>query len=75
MLEPMTFLENLLQEDVDFFSGVPDSLLKEFCACISDVLPLNSHVIAANEGGAIGLAIGHHLGTGKVPLVYLQNSG
>ena len=33
------------------------------------------HIIAANEGGAIGLAIGHYLGSGKVPMVYLQNSG
>ena len=32
-------------------------------------------MIAANEGGAIGLAAGHYLATGRPALVYMQNSG
>jgi len=75
MLEP-SFFHNVLQEhDVNFFAGVPDSLLKNFCAYISDTLPSEKHIIAANEGGAVGLGIGYHLATNKIPLIYMQNSG
>ncbi len=59
---------------VGFFVGVPDSLLKSFCAYVTDTCGEN-HVIAANEGGAVGLAVGHYLATGKPALVYMQNSG
>ncbi len=51
---------------------MPDSLLKDICAYISDN---GNDVIAANEGASIALAAGYHLATGKTPLVYLQNSG
>ena len=64
----------LIGAGVDFFTGVPDSLLKSFCAYITDNCGEN-HVIAANEGGAVGLAAGHYLATGKPALVYMQNSG
>ena len=59
---------------VDFFVGVPDSLLKSFCAYVTDNCA-ESHVIAANEGGAVALAAGHYLATGNPALVYMQNSG
>ena len=59
---------------IDFFTGVPDSLLKSFCAYITDNCG-EDHIIAANEGGAVGLAAGHYLATGKPALVYMQNSG
>lgn len=75
MIDPKTYLANLRENDINFFSGVPDSLLKQFCACIQNECKPEEHIIAANEGGAIGLAIGHYLGSGKVPMVYLQNSG
>lgn len=74
----MVSAENLVnvmnQVGVDFFTGVPDSLLKSFCAYVTDKCG-DRHVIAANEGGAIGLAAGHYLATGKPALVYMQNSG
>lgn len=75
MISPKTFLEILKKNNVDFFTGVPDSLLKEFCAYISTNTPNEKHVIAANEGGAVGLAVGHYLSTGKPALIYMQNSG
>lgn len=75
MLTPSEYLQSLQTAGVGYFSGVPDSLLKEICACITDSLPPERHVIAANEGASVGLAIGHHLGTGELPLVYMQNSG
>jgi phosphonopyruvate decarboxylase len=65
----------LRAQELDFFTGVPDSLLKDFCAYVTDHVPTADHVIAANEGNAVALAMGHFLGTGKPALVYMQNSG
>lgn len=60
----------------DFFTGVPDSLLKPLCSYVMDRFGIGpGHIIAANEGNAVGLAAGYHLATGRVPVVYLQNSG
>lgn len=75
MLQPAKYLDVLQKAGVTFFTGVPDSLLKEICACITVSLRPEDHVIAANEGAAVGLAIGHYVGTSSVPLVYMQNSG
>lgn len=63
--------------DFEFFAGVPDSQLRTLCDFLMDRYGLNPvhHVIAANEGNAVGLAAGYHLATGKTPVVYLQNSG
>ena len=64
-------------EGFEFFAGVPDSQLKALCSFLMDRYGLDParHVIAANEGNAAALAAGYHLATGKVPVVYLQNSG
>src|SRR5690606_22475496 len=67
--------EELRKQGLRFFTGVPDSLLKDFCAYITDQVPAADHVIAANEGNAVALAVGHFLGTGEPALVYMQNSG
>jgi len=64
----------LTDHGVEFYSGVPDSLLKSVCFYLADHGG-DKHVVAANEGGAVALACGYHLASGKVPLVYLQNSG
>ena len=63
--------------DCDFFSGVPDSLLSPLCNCLMNKYGVDGkhHVIAANEGNCAALAAGYHLATGKVPVVYMQNSG
>lgn len=75
MIEPRDFYRELQQSGVSFFTGVPDSLLKSFCAYVTSTASTDQHIIAANEGGAIGLAMGYHMATGQVPLVYMQNSG
>ena len=75
MLNSERILSMLTTANVNFFTGVPDSLLKSFCACITDKIESKNHIIACNEGAAIGLAIGHHLATKEIPLVYMQNSG
>ncbi|MBR7071254.1 MAG: phosphonopyruvate decarboxylase, partial [Clostridia bacterium] len=60
----------------DFFTGVPDSQLKPLCNYLMDTYGISkNHIIAANEGNCAALAAGYHLATGKVPVVYLQNSG
>ncbi|HKL86251.1 MAG TPA: phosphonopyruvate decarboxylase [Treponemataceae bacterium] len=75
MIEPAFFHEQVRKNGTDFFTGVPDSLLKNLCAFITDNEPEEKHIIPANEGSAVGLATGHFLATGKIPLVYMQNSG
>lgn len=75
MIQPKFFIETLKKCDIDFFAGVPDSLLKNICAYITDNIPKEQNIIAANEGGAMGIAAGYHLATGKIPVVYMQNSG
>lgn len=75
MIKPESFYNELVKNGADFFTGVPDSLLKNLCAYITDNAPEENHIIAANEGNATGLAAGYHFATGKIPLIYMQNSG
>ena len=74
MIDQEKFHECLQNAGVEFITGVPDTLLNEFCLYATK-LPKDRHVIAANEGNAVGLAAGYHLATGSVPVVYMQNSG
>ncbi len=63
-------------KEFEFFTGVPDSQLKPLCNYLMNTYGISDkHVIAANEGNAVALAAGYHLATGKVPVVYMQNSG
>ena len=75
MIHAAQFVESLRHHNIRFFSGVPDSLLKNFCAYLTATLPPKEHIIAANEGGAVGMSIGYHLATGNIGCVYMQNSG
>lgn len=75
MISLHEFLKALKENGVTMFTGVPDSLLKEFCAYIRDNEPRERNIITANEGNAIALAAGHYLGTGEIALTYMQNSG
>lgn len=69
-----SFIETL---GADFFVGVPDSQLKPLCNYLMDVYGIDEqhHIIAANEGNCTAIAAGYYLSTGKVPVVYMQNSG
>ena len=75
MISPAFFIETLKSNGIDFFAGVPDSLLKNICAYITDHVNSDHNIITANEGAAVGLAAGYHLATGKAGVVYMQNSG
>lgn len=71
-------VENFVQIlGADFYTGVPDSQLKALCNYLMDRYGVDGkhHIIAANEGNCTGIAAGYHLATGKVPVVYMQNSG
>ena len=74
-IKPTDFYDQLASHGVEFFTGVPDSLLKEFCLCIDDFIPRDKHIITANEGNAVALAAGYYLAQKSLPLVYMQNSG
>jgi phosphonopyruvate decarboxylase len=75
MIRPAYFIEKLRENGIDCFAGVPDSLLKNICAYITDNCDARHNIITANEGAAVGLAAGHYLATGKPACVYMQNSG
>lgn len=76
MIKAYNFIQLLNKNNIKFFTGVPDSKLQSFCDKLIEMFGLSDyHIIAANEGNAVGLAAGYHLATGNYPCVYLQNSG
>ena len=75
MIRPQYFYDTLKSYGIDFYTGVPDSLLKSLCAYLTENSESTKNIIGANEGGAIGLAAGHYLATKEIPVVYMQNSG
>jgi len=75
MVNQHYLFESLKSLGVDFFTGVPDSLLNNFCLYMVENIPDGQHVMAANEGNAIAIAAGHYMATGNIPVVYMQNSG
>jgi phosphonopyruvate decarboxylase len=75
-MDAKVFLKGIRSLGVDRYYGVPDSQLKAFCDLLFCEYGIGKeHIVAANEGGAVGLAAGHYLATGKPALVYMQNSG
>lgn len=74
MIDPEILIHQLKKIGLSFFTGVPDSLLNDFCLALEASCGRNN-IIAANEGNAIGIAAGHYLATRNIPIVYMQNSG
>ena len=74
MIPVENLLKTLKKNNISFFSGVPDSVLKNLSTHL-DAYNLKNHKMAVNEGGAVAIGIGHYLATKKVPCVYMQNSG
>ena len=69
------YLLNLFKKNnINFFSGVPDSVLKNFSSILENKNKKN-HIIATNEGSAVSIGIGYYLSTKKIPCIYMQNSG
>ena len=75
MISPQFLFQALDRVGISFYTGVPDSLLKYFCAYVTDNVEGYNHILAANEGSAVGIALGYFMSTGRVPVVYMQNSG
>jgi len=75
MIDSQAFLQCLTSEGLNSFFGVPDSLLKSLNSEIAASEDVRDHVVCANEGAAVGCAVGHFLGSGDMAVVYLQNSG
>lgn len=72
----LQLISQLNHHGIDFFTGVPDSQLKPLCDYLMNTFGIsNRHLIAANEGNSTAIAAGYHMATGKIPCVYLQNSG
>lgn len=74
-MKPADFFNILTEKKINFYTGVPDSLLKNFCSFVNDNVSSENHIISTNEGSAVALAAGHYLSTGMPGLVYMQNSG
>ena len=75
MVNQEQLFKSLQEQGIDFFTGVPDSLLNDFCLYLCSHYGNDRHIMAANEGNAIAIATGYYLATGKIPVVYMQNSG
>tara|TARA_X000000368_G_C23004206_1_gene700365 strand:- start:102 stop:1202 length:1101 start_codon:yes stop_codon:yes gene_type:complete len=74
MIKVSSLINLLKKNKSDFFTGVPDSVLKELSSFLQNKNK-NKHIIATNEGSAVSLGIGHYLSTKKIPSIYMQNSG
>ena len=74
MIEVKSLINLLKKNNSNFYTGVPDSVLKELSFALRNKGTKN-HIIATNEGSAVSLGIGNYLSTKKVPCIYMQNSG
>lgn len=72
-IDPIDFIDELIKNDVNFFSGVPDNINSSFVTCLD--CRDTDHVSVPHESHAVALAAGYNIKTKKLPLVYLQNSG
>ena len=74
MIKVNALINLLKKNNSNFFTGVPDSVLKQLSSFFQSVNKKN-HIIATNEGAAVSIGIGHYLSTKKIPVIYMQNSG
>jgi phosphonopyruvate decarboxylase len=74
MIKVESLIKILKKNNSDFFTGVPDSVLKELSLYLK-TKSIKKHIIASNEGSAVSIGIGHYLSTKKIPTIYMQNSG
>ena len=75
MINAKTFINELNKVGIEFYTGVPDSLMSEFSKSLHFDFDDKNHIIATNEGSALAMCMGYNLATNKIPLIYMQNSG
>lgn len=75
MINTKEFYDYLIKKNLNFFVGVPDSLLKNLCSCIKENSDKSHNIITANEGNAVAIAAGYHMSSNEFGVVYMQNSG
>ncbi len=75
MINAKKFIEELKKLEINFFTGVPDSLMSSFSKSLHFDFNDTGHIISTNEGSAISAGMGYYLVTNKIPLIYMQNSG
>jgi phosphonopyruvate decarboxylase len=73
-IDSQSFLKILLKNNINFFSGVPDSCTS---GLVDEIISNDrcEHILCPNEGNAISVGIGYNISTSKVPCIYFQNSG
>ena len=74
MIKVKSLINLLKKNNVNFFSGVPDSVLKQLSSYLQK-FDKTKHIISTNEGSAVSIGIGYYLSTNKLPCIYMQNSG
>ena len=75
MIDPKSLINELKKININFYTGVPDSLMSEFSKSLHFDFNNEGHIISTNEGSALATGMGYHLATGETPLIYMQNSG
>jgi sulfopyruvate decarboxylase subunit alpha len=71
MIDSDVFVQSLQELGVDFFTGVPDSILG---GIIAELMNRRLYTPAVREDEAVGMAAGAYM-AGKMPAVLMQNSG
>lgn len=74
-MKAQEFLNNISNLGIEVIAGVPDSTLKQFCDALNLCGGQFRHYVTANEGAAVGVAVGTYLSTAKPACIYMQNSG
>lgn len=72
ILTSKKFLDELISHKINFFAGVPDSVIRKLIELIQETdIP---YIIATCEDVAVGVCVGAYL-AGKRPCLLMQNSG
>ncbi len=74
MINSKKFISFFSKSGINYFTGVPDSVLNSFIKDLDNEKKIE-HNPTINEGSAISLGVGYYLSTKKIPLIYMQNSG